>query len=454
MASAIGIAPANSASTNSAAYIAWRDDDSDVDGDISKSTTLVFDNPGTYSFNHQTLRVPENRKLTAVHGVTLKCETSGQAGSCFVSGSGALFSLENLTLDANSKVDFALLVAGTAAVPGPRASVRGVVAKSANQACIRGFNSLLELRGCGTDGGPDRAPARSLRRIGRRRDLRRQPFAVRAARARCFRRSTLPNGGRVTLSRVSCAGTNGCGLALDGVAGAAVHTAVLVGVTQAAIRIANKSSNVRIFGTRLLSGTAVDFDGCNNSYVWGGCVSTMKVVYRGDARSCRAFFVAESAIAPADILQEWGSSAWPGTCGPTAVCWRTVRRRTATGNAGTKSSERRRLCSSRSVGSAHSPAIRTRALARANSHRCRCSEQVCERGSISLSASMKVCIGAISPAEAARTRHPRAMKLRSVRLMRGYGLQTHSPWPMPQQSLRSRQGGDCRQSSPDLAWQD
>jgi hypothetical protein len=111
------------------------------------------------------------------------------------------------------------------------------------------------------------------------------------------------------------------GVDIDGVAECDIHGVTVEGSSNAAIRIRNKASAVRVFGLRSNSGAyAVEFNGCNNAYVWGsnGAPSPgSKVAYKGGAQMCRAFLASETPGVSSDIIQEWGDgSVWPGTVRP------------------------------------------------------------------------------------------------------------------------------------------
>ena len=67
------------------------------------------------------------------------------------------------------------------------------------------------------------------------------------------------------------------------------------------------------------AGLAVDFDGCFNCYVHGGCNASQEVRYRGGAMGCRAFLEAESTVGAPDILQIWedpAANTWGGIVRP------------------------------------------------------------------------------------------------------------------------------------------
>jgi hypothetical protein len=326
-ASAIGILPTNSATTNAATYDQWRLDNSDSDGDISVATTLIFDIPGTYLFPPDRLIVPPLRVLIGVDGVTLKCASPGVAGS-FLVFAGAL---GNLTLDGDSKVDYVYLCGDPPPGAGPSASLSKVTAKNALKSCIFGLMSNFNLLDCETSGGEVGIYLRSCgESVGR--NLSGTGHSV------CFMRIEgkfgLPpeeglEGGRMSLAHLSSSGP-GIGLEVLGVGQCDVH-GITVASTSAnpGIRIARRATNIQIYGATIVSGqTAVEFDGCDNSYVWGGCAPGSKVVYKKDALgnetyACRAFLGVESPTPPsADVLHEWttvtagGTTTWRGYVRP------------------------------------------------------------------------------------------------------------------------------------------
>jgi hypothetical protein len=311
MASSLLISPGSTPgiqTTNSQRYLDWRNDTSSS----AASTTLVFDQPGTYLFNADTLLVPGDRTLAAVAGVTLKCASNG---AWFVSGANPGFTLEDLTLDGSGTVDHVIQSIGSFGSAGPRTTLLGITALNARTTCLHAFNTRLLIRGCATGGAPvglslqacegsyvDRVDVAAHSAAGIR---------VRGS----FGDAALPNPGRITLLRVFATGP-GCGLELDGTGGCNVHGITTAG-TATSIWVRNKASNSRIFGARLTSG-GVDFDGCSNVYLWGGCVTSIKIRYLNDARSCRAVVAAESNVAPVDITQEWvkNSTTWQGYVRP------------------------------------------------------------------------------------------------------------------------------------------
>ncbi len=312
-----GISPSQSAAENSAAYANWASDPTKT------SHTLIFDHPTPYRFNAETLAVPFHRTLSGVGGATLICETEGQ---WFVGPGGSPFNVENLTLDGNSKVDYVLQSLGDPAggqgSAGPTTYLSSVFAIGARVACIRGLNAYFGMRDCRTRGGP----------IGLLMEACSESWAdgIRGdAHTDCFIRirgshgfEPVPNGGRMSLLRVVAGRPGDYGLDLVGVAQCDVHGITIEGALQSAIRIRDRSSNIRVFGSRSNAGDAevghaVVFDGCNNAYVWGGCNQGQKVLYLNEARSCRAFLAAESIVTPVDIIQEWGGAEpWQGHVRP------------------------------------------------------------------------------------------------------------------------------------------
>jgi hypothetical protein len=301
------------AAENSQRYDTWRT--------TKPGYTLIFDVPGVYHFNAQTLYVPANSTLMGVAGVTLSCANDG---TWFLQGSGTPFGVSSLTLEGNDRVDYVVQSVGTPSQAGNRANLIGVSVKSTRTlpdggigvslktlACIRGLNASFNVYGCAVAYGKigclfeacDGSVVQTL---------------VGANQTECFVRvrgnlggAPLATGGRMSLYFLRSGNEPPyveVGLDLDGVAGCNVHGVTVEGASVANFRMRGGSSNVRIFGARANNAVPVIFDGCNNCYVYGGGIQTSTVRYLNNARSCRAFLVAEAGNASMEIRHEWDSS--------------------------------------------------------------------------------------------------------------------------------------------------
>lgn len=307
LASAVGMAPANSAAANRTAYESWAQN---TDAAHTNST-LQFDVPGVYlidtgaDFEALDLPplVPANRKLDAVPGVTLRATTASVE---YFFGAYPGVQIRNLTLDANSLCQYAIKINNPTVV-------YACVVSGATVAQIYAVGAYAEVERCTCNGGP-----KGILFVGSSEskiyDVLIQNWTDTAIHVRGnLVDSGVANGGRFSARNIICGASTApnYGIDIDGVGQANIMGITVEGAATAPIRIRNKSTNIRIHGSRSNAGAyAVIFDQARGCSVEGGCVSTAKIQHVNDSRGCFAFVEAESAVAPVQIVQEYGTAPW------------------------------------------------------------------------------------------------------------------------------------------------
>lgn len=306
-----GILIGNTAAANAAAYLAWRG------ATANYNQELLFDVAGTYQFPAETLSLQQGCILRGVNGVTLQC---ADAGGWFVGpmyGYCNQFELRNLTLNGSGNANYVVRSVGGVAKPSP--ILEQVTMTNAVVACFGCYNVYCRLRDCVTSGAPvgflfescsesiaynlvaNTHSDASMRIVGFLDEIG-SPSPTQA------------NGGRMSVFGFRTSVQGSYGVDIRGVGQSDLHGVTSEGASAAAVRIRGKSSNIRIYGYRSNSGLAVQFDGCFNCVVDGGCVSTQRVQHLNGAYGCMARLLAEDHRAAYDIEQDWvtGGTTWTG----------------------------------------------------------------------------------------------------------------------------------------------
>ena len=326
-ASSVGIAVANSATTNFDAYEAWRTNPA---FDVFE---LFFGETGTYNFDGL-LVVPAGRGLrgTSMQFTILRYTGASAvgAGSAFIRGESSEFFLDDFTASVRDGstvaglLDYVIASIGSLSPSqaGPTVWANNVYAQFGMQACWYGLNSAFQLYHCNAFGGEGQ---NCYFFEGCSESLLDACFAsvwVHAAVKNVGLYATgtsVLNGGKLTITAFVAGSTppGDYGLDIQGTANCDVTGCTIEGADVAAFFIRDGSQNIHLRGTRSNGGTHVIFDRAVYCRVEGACSSAAianGVYHRGNSRDCKAAVVVETNVGVFDVDQLYGdgTTKWIG----------------------------------------------------------------------------------------------------------------------------------------------
>jgi hypothetical protein len=298
-ASQLLIVPGASAqSSNTTKIVQWQNDSQKA------FHTLVFDEPGTYFFDPNILRVKLGRKFATNAGSIVTAPGTANDYVLTVETGGTV---ENLTVDAGGTCGYAILLYQSIV------QLTAVTARNAIAAGIYCLHMPAIIDNCATSNCKV-----GLLMVGAYDSLVRNfSFSAGAIPTEAAIRvrgnavdTSVPNTGRVRmfgvrLAPVDTVPVGADAIDFDGVTQSDIHGITIEGASYG-VRMRNKSNSIRIFGFRCTTGFPVIFDQARACEIYGVSHSSAIVDHLSNDQRCRAFLVVENVDVPSDIPHRWG----------------------------------------------------------------------------------------------------------------------------------------------------